>query len=521
MRGIRLTRKDVLTMPIFPRSRKPSRRIFLDIIAVIIIAMMALAPPQAKVNAQGESPWAPDQRIPGYVDDTYTPVLVADNNGMVHAFASQRSGDGNPVGVVYRTWSLETGWTSPVDILLAPREDAAVQSAFLDSFGIMHVVFFGSDLGGADIYYSRAPVGSADSSQAWSAPTVIGDSAIQPSYAVLSGDGVGNLVVIYTGNVDGSGVYSASSSDSGASWSKPTPVFLVDNPDFFPFSLRLSPGQDGTFHAAWSVVTSRGVDISVHYARFDLKTSEWTTPVTLAEKPPGQGDYFGPSFPSVVDNGNEVIVMYNNGNPSPTQRAGIGRPVQMVSVSNDNGETWNPPTVPFINLEGRSGEHIIVQDSDHVVHALFVQRTAGGKEVLGGIWQSDYKNGFWSDPYRFVPTWDAHDLHAVVSQGNVLLMVWRVDPGIGTKGIWFSYKLLDSKVEPLQPYPTRELDAVATENPLFDILPTATLTPIPADILKQPLVGTRNPGTSLGIGLLLAILVLGIVLVRFAVMRNR
>ncbi len=508
-------------MLIFVRFRKPIGRKFLNIIQMVVLCAMLLAFPHATVGAQGESPWMPDQRVPGYLDDTYTPILLADDNGTVHAFASQQLGDGPTTGVVYRQWSLEKGWTTPVDILLAPDGDTAVQSAFLDPNGIMHLVFYGGDVGGTSIYYSKAPVDFADSSQAWSAPTVIGDNAIQPSYAVLSGDGTGNLVMIYTGDIDGSGVYSTNSSDSGVTWSKPIPVFLVDNPDLVPFSLRLYRGKDGTIHAAWSVVTSRGLDISLHYARFDLRTSQWTPPVTLAKTPPGQGDYFGPSFPSLVDNGNDVIVMYNNGNPLPTQRAGIGRPVQMVSMSNDNGDTWNPPTVPFLNLEGRSGEHVIVQDSDQVVHALFVQRTAGDKEVLGGIWQSDYRNGFWSDPYRYLPTWDAHDLHAVVSQGNVLLMVWRVDPGVGEKGIWYSYKILDSKPIPLQSYPTHQLDIGVTANPVIEAVPTVAQTRIPPELLKQPSVGIGNPGSAFGVGMFLVILVLGIVLARFAITRNR
>ena len=509
-------------MPTCRRSQKPNRRMFLNIILMIVIGMTLLAFPHVAVNAQGESPWAPDQRIPGYLDDTLTPVLLADNNGMVHAFASQRSEEGGPVGIVYRKWSLEQGWTSPVDILLAPTGDTAVQSAFLDSNGIMHLVFYGSDFGGSGIYYSNAPVESADLSQVWSTPSVIGDSAFSGApYAVISGDDDGNLVVIYTGMIDGAGVYSVHSTDSGQTWSRPTPVYLVNDSNLVPYSLRLERGHNQKMHAIWNVVTLTGVDKSLHYARFDFKTSRWTTPVTLAEQPQGQADYFGPAIPFLVDNGSEVIIMYNNGNPLPSQRAGIGRPVQMVSISNDNGDTWNSPTVPFIKLEGRSGEHVIVQDSDHIVHALFFQRTAGDKEVLYGIWQSDYKDGFWSDPYRFVPTWPAFDLHAVVSRGNVLLLVWRVDPGAGQKGIWFSYKLLDSKETPLQPYPTRELDAVATADLSIEILPTVTLTPIPPGLLNQPLVGTRNPGSSLGVGTLFAVLILGIVLVRFAITRNR
>lgn len=509
-------------MPTCRRTQKPNGRIFLTtIIMMIVVCMMVVALPDEAVNAQGESPWAPDQRIPGYLDDTLTPVLLADNNGMVHAFASQRSEEGGPIGVVYRKWALKKGWTSPVDILLAPFGDTAVQSAFLDANGIIHLVFYGSDLGGSSIYYSNAPVEAAELSQAWATPLVIGDSAIEPSFAAISGNGAGSLVMIYAGNIDGNGIYSTISSDSGVTWSKPIPVFLLDNPDLFPFILRLCPGQDGVFHAAWGVVTSLGVDTAVHYARFDLKTLQWTTPVTLAERYQGPSDYFGPSYPSIIDSGKEVIVVYNNGNPLPAQRAGLGRPVQMVRLSKDNGITWEPPTVPFIRHEGDSGEHVLVQDSDQVVHALFVQRTAGGEEVLDGIWQSDYKNGFWSDPFRFIPTYSAADLRAAIVQGNVLLMVWRLDPGEGKKGIWYSYKILSSRATLLESYPTRQSDIVSTSNLIVGLVPTITRTPPPPELLEKPIIDAVNPAATLGFATIIVMIILITVIVLFGVLRKR
>lgn len=477
-------------------------------IALALFVCAILVAPHGIVRAQDGNPWMPDERIPGYLDETYTPVLLADDYGVVHAFASQNVGNTNAKGIVYRQWSLDRGWTSPVDILLGPSGDAIVQSAFLDSNDILHLVFYSNYAGGFGIYYSSVPLQLADSSPAWSVPIPIGNGAIEPSYAVISGDGSGELVVIYTGDLDGNGVYSVHSTDSGSTWSEPTPVFLTDDAKLIPYSLRLARGEGRKIHAAWSVVTNVGIDMSVHYARFDLDASKWSPAITLNERPPGKIDYFGPSFPSLVDNGNEVVVMYNNGNPLPSQRAGIGRPVQMVSVSNDNGDTWEPPIVPFIKLEGRSGEHILVQDSDRVVHALFVQRTAGDKEVLGGIWQSDYRDGFWSDPYRFTPTFDAHDLHAAVVQGNVLLMVWRIDPGVGTDGVWFTYKILNSTSSPMKPHPTLETVVTPIPSPTTEVIPTVARTSIPPDLLKQPSIGVRNPGSSFGIGIVVVVLVL-------------
>jgi hypothetical protein len=512
---------DTSTIAYQTFTRQNVKAILRVVLHTLIFCSILAALPGMTVNAQGESPWMPDQRIPGYLDDTFTPFLLADQNGNVHAFASQSLEAGGTTGIVYRSWNLERGWTTPVDILLAPYGNAIMQGAFLDSEGVLHLVFFGGDGTATSIYYSYAPLESADSIQAWATPIIIGDDAIAPPYAVLTGDGAGNLVMIYTGKIDGGGVYSAHSSDSGLTWSRPAPVYLVDNQELIPFSLRLYQGSDRQVHAVWSVVTSLGVDISLHYAKFKLETSEWTSAIVLNKRLQGQEDFFGPSFPSLVDNGSELIVMYNNGSPLPTHRAGLGRPVQMVSVSNDNGDTWEPPTVPFIKHEGRSGEHILVQDSDHVVHALFVQRTAGDAEILGGIWHSEYQNGYWSDPSRFIPTYDAHDLRAVVSQGNILLLVWRADPGVGVHGIWFTYKILDSKALPIESYPTRHVEVVGPTDPTALPVLSATRPPLPAELMDQPLIGLTNPGSSFGFGVIIVSLILVVILIIFGISRNR
>lgn len=485
-----------------------------------LICGALITQPVIQAMAQADNPWMPDQRIPGYRDDTYTPFLLADQNGYVHAFASQVSSDGSPVGIVYRKWSLSTGWTSPIDILLSPSGDAIVQSAFLDSAGMIHLVFYSSDAAEGYIYYSSAYVGSADSITAWLPPMIVVDNAIPPPYAALAGDDAGNLVMIYTGDLDGNGVYSTHSSDSGLTWSKPVAIYLTSNPILIPFTLRLSLGQNHQAHASWSVVTNTGVDVSLHYARFDFQTSLWTAPVTLSERLPSSGSSFGPSYPSVVDNGSEVIVMYNNGNPLPSQLAGLGRPIQMVSLSKDNGDTWEPPSVPFIRHEGRSGEHVLVKDSDNVVHALFVQRTAGGSEVLGGIWESEYQNGYWSDPIRYAPTYSAHDLRAVVSQGYTLLLAWRMDPGEGQEGIWFTYKILNSKALPLVPYLDRESNISTQALPTLVAVATATRTPLPENLLDQPREW-GNPGFSFTVGFLTVSFILFAIIMIIARSRNR
>ena len=351
--------------------RQTLRGFFFAIFIGLLLIVSGI--PRAKAQTVGQ--WTPDQRVSGYLDDTFTPVLLADRNRTVHAFASQWVDvDGEQQGaIVYRQWSLMGGWTKPVDILLSPVGDAQMQSAFMDDSGYFHVVFWSSNQYGAYIYYAKAPVASADVGSAWSLPIAIANSAIEPASAALAGDSQGNLIMIYSGKNDGAGVYEIRSEDSGETWSNPSSVFLTYDTELVPFSLRLVMGQNGQLHATWSVVTNLGVDASLYYARFDISTKQWTQPFMINQRLDIQ-DYFGPSFPAIVDTGKSVVVVYNNGNPFSGRPVNPGRPVQEVNISNDGGQTWNDPVVPFYRLVGRSGEHSMVVDSNNNAHTLFVQR---------------------------------------------------------------------------------------------------------------------------------------------------
>jgi hypothetical protein len=81
----------------------------------------------------------PQQRIPGYLDRTEPPVLVADSTGVVHAFAYQQIGnpdDGRQIGIIYSSWTYEDGWTLPTDIILSPvKNQARVMDVYLDPGG--------------------------------------------------------------------------------------------------------------------------------------------------------------------------------------------------------------------------------------------------------------------------------------------------------------------------------------------------------------------------------------------------
>jgi hypothetical protein len=454
---------------------------------ILLLVVGGLNYTAVRVRAAGR--WAPDARVLGYLDDTFTPFLVAGRDQTVHVFASQWINNGDlRQAVVYRQWSLSGGWTRPIDIILAPSGNAQILGAFLDSSDRMHVIFMTEGFDSTAVNYSFAPAENAYLATAWSVPEIVGDN-ISLASAAITGDEQGNLIIIYSGRGLGNGVYFVSSANRGASWSKPSPVFVTHDTELVPFSLRLAMGPDHQVRAAWNVVSSRGEDEALYFANYSISESAWSIPVQLDHRI-DLPSYFGPSYPALVDTGTNVLILYNGGNPYAGGYVDPGRPVMRAASSGNGGLTWDGPFNPFPLLNGRSGEHALVVDSTGTAHGVFImridQQVNGEYRPIGGIWHSSFLHNNWATPDRFISTYSPHDIRAVVSQGNVLLAVWREDPGEGKHGVWFSYTLLDAPELAVTPLPTTAA-ATPTQQIVITIPLENTPTALPEnDALDDP-----------------------------------
>lgn len=489
----------------------------------IIFTVFATGSTYETVNASKAYGWSPDAKVPGYLDDTFTPFLLADRNRTVHAFASQWvNNSGQRLAITYRQWSFMGGWTRPIDIILAPTSgDANFMWAYLDSSDVIHVIFMATENQKSSVYYSSAPAALADWATAWSVPMLVGDGASELHSGAITGDEQGDLIIVYSGTRDGNGVYYTRSTDSGRTWSAPLFVFLTYDSNLSVFSLRLAIGPEQKARAVWNVVTNVGVDNLLYFSTFDFQSAKWDVPIQL-DKRIEIPDYFGPSFPSIVDNGREIVVVYNSGNPFDGRPVNAGRPVQRVSMSIDGGLTWNEPLSPFPFHLGRSGEHTVVLDGNGTPHTLFVQRIEslddGGKQiVVSGIWHSEFINGGWTNPDRLVTQLVPHDVRATVVQGNVILTVWREDPGAGVGGIWYSYSVLDIPELPAVPLVTPPVDYSIQEVPTVALVfEQSTPEVVPSsDVFSAPPPSTMqdNPALPIIISTILVLLLLiGIVL---------
>jgi hypothetical protein len=403
--------------------------------------------------------WSPPQTIPLYQLGTLPPVLIADQNRAVHAFSSQVLSDSNgesPRVIFYNQWSLEQGWTVPTDIILSPYKDARVTDVHLDNKGVFHLIFFGGDQTTADIYYSNAPSEMADNSLAWSTPIIIGENAGDPENAVIVENDQGTLYVVYSGREQGNGLYVVNSKDDGGTWSDSVPIFLAHSDAPNISLLHLIKSKSGSLHAIWGVYSIGGQGRGIYYARSD-DGNEWSKPFLLVYSPDG----LGTQTPTIIEYNGTLYALLNM-TPKITMKRSL-----------DDGKAWDDPSIIFPRHVGVNGSLSLVIDGNNDLHLFFGQRISGNPDIHG-LWHSMLVNNRWTEPDALIkgprivdkegPTgFDPYDARAVVSQGNVLLVTWRTDPGdIKDNGVWYSYATINAPEAPTSTPKSIELNGISS-----------------------------------------------------------
>ncbi len=483
---------------------------------MVWLVLGASAPAAAGTPTPTPSPlrWFPQRHIPGIADDANPPILVADQNRTVHAFFSQWNG--GELAVFYNQWTLNGNWSRPIDILLSPNShQAIVLGALLDDQGIMHVAFFGGTAERAEIYYSYAPATEAGRASAWAAPQMVGAHAISPVAGMLTGDGKGNLYILYDGGLDGNGLYFVASHDGGTTWTDPESVFLTGSASLWISPIYGTLDSQGRLHVVWTTVNKVGNGKAVYYARLEADHKTWSAPLALQTI---KGNDYETDWTGIVSYNNELMVMYNYGFP----------PQRWMRRSSDGGRIWSAPVVAFAS-KGEYGLPVFLIDSSNTLRVVLGNRTMD--EALHGMWYSTWRGDHWDALAPIVSgprtaDFDPSRPQAIVGQGNVLLVTWRNDPGAenNSVGIWYSFAKTDAPELPAQPLPTvmpTPVAATATAT-----LPASTTTPPRPTITTQilstppPLPAVSNPMTTLLIAVVpVVLLVSGVVVFALGVRR--
>lgn len=472
------------------------------------------------IKAQNLTDWSPRKRIPGSQDDAETPYMLADQGGNIHVFHSQPVRDGSTDwAIFYSKWTLKGGWTDAIDVILAPDGQAAIiRGIFLDKRGYLHIIFVSDSRDGANLYYSSAPVLAAGAATSWSKPHLIGEEIFIDMAALLADD-QGNVYVLYGGSPEqGKGLYFVRSTDTGVTWSEPTPIFLTYDATLFVYGLQVYLDQQGTGHAVWTVNNANGAGQTIYYAHLEANQEVWSDPIILAkiedqDKRLEKEIVSRVGHPAIVKQGNEIIVVYIVCDPCERR----------MRRSTDNGETWTEAVEPFPS-RGEYGWADFVIDSSNTLHMFLGDRGSGLT-----LWHAVWKDGLWQDLEPIVPqsetTYEGPQAfhpwfpHAAISQGNTILVTWTTDEGVADNGTWYTYKTLNTPSLPIIPLPTPPPVATSTPNPtptVFEPEPTATVRHF---VIEQENLNSssnsNNQATPLILGIVpVVLLIFGIVIVR-------
>ena len=465
------------------------------LVSIIIISCITSIYVATQAAAQGPIKWEIPAHVPGFGDEIWTPFIVADKNRGVHALVSDRIGESDPLlAIVYNNWSKEQGWGTPVDVILPAHGEARIQGAMLDSNNLLHITYFdGTDIS-AWVYYSNVSLTVANQSRRWTVPKAVGDGAITPDEAALTGDGTGNLLIIYSGNRDGRGnnVYAVHSQDNGETWSEPIAIFFSYSNELFPLAMKAYTDKQGNQYGIWSVANISGNSQAVYLARRRVAQPEWDETIVIAEAIGFEAD-----TPTLIEYNDELFIIYHNDRPT----------TRWMRRSRDQGATWTEPVRLFPHV-GTNGAASLVIDSNNDLHMFFGNRV-GDTPATHGMWHSAWDGSRWSSPEAIIsgPATEAFDparARSVASQGNTLFVIWTQEPGRQEKdGAWHSYIVLNAPELPIVPLPT--VPPVPTPAPIATAtleLPTSTPTPIRpilpvADLEAEENSTNNSPATPL------------------------
>ena len=210
--------------------------------------------------------------------------LVATNDGLIHAFFSQRQ---DPA-IYYTYWDGEL-WSRITPVLESPEGEAGWPAV---AAGPGNELFLIARNNRGTLYFSRAISGNAVTASAWSTPTRLGighDGEI--GLVDITWDAAGTVYVAYSVPVNEKrGIYLIQSKDHGISWSEPLQVF---NGAAAEFDLVGAPSllisENGFLHIIWTQQSIQGDGVpqplSLYYTRSEDSGYTFNDAELVVEEP--------------------------------------------------------------------------------------------------------------------------------------------------------------------------------------------------------------------------------------------
>jgi hypothetical protein len=354
-------------------------------------------------------------------------VPVCDHYQNLHIFWADNSDNG--AAIYYRN-DIEGFWSAPTDILALPYPNAHYLAvAVSNKSDTIHLAWV--DVFPGNLYYSQAPINTANESKAWLPPQNLGGHVFNPALAV---DPTGVIHLVYAVS-DSEGInYTVdhiSSKDNGKSWSDPNIAFTTtfQQPSYIRTEMAID--EDGRIHVGLTLRSQEyGAYSEVGYIRSIDGGQTWS-------------DYKLIDNTSMTFQGVEWIAPYTFGKNEV--HLTWHDPRRMHQWSFDGGDTWSNP-IEIMPLGGAfGGADQLVKDSAGTLYAI----TAVSNGVFSAAW-----NGInWGPPEQIDDRdIDPHGQHIVVCQGNQLHVTYYDRTGDTT--VWYAMRVVNSPHIDREPLPT-------------------------------------------------------------------
>ncbi len=345
--------------------------------SVLVIAILALGFSAPFAHADLGAPISPPRGVsvndgPESVENK-RPSIATDRQGLwIAGFASRAilnnvTSDND----ILLSRSLDSGehWSAPVplspDAAMDTREDTG-PSVATDGQGHWVATWTSTSNNMEDIFASR----SADNGANWSSPILLNTSPPTMSSATVDShnpvvvtDGQGRWITVWVTfvtilNSSGvpasyySNIYSAHSTNNGATWTTPSPVNndIVGNSKYYEDPRIAGDGQ-GKWIVVWTGASTPGANPDCFFARSIDNGASWDGPRFLD---PNGADAYGDYSPEILTDGLghwlAVWNSYGNRGPAP---GNLGDVLAIRSV--DDGANWSQPTP--LNTTGPTGDN--------------------------------------------------------------------------------------------------------------------------------------------------------------------
>ncbi|CAG0937499.1 hypothetical protein TFLX_06433 [Thermoflexales bacterium] len=369
---------------------------------------------------------------------------------------------------VYLRTDATGSWSTARDIIAVPGAVVFnLAAAISQPEDTLHLIWVDQHLRG-NLYYSQAPLHTAEQPSSWSTPQLLGQAV---DWSSIKADSTGTAHVVY-GTTDDSGlehtVYHLELPNSGANWSDQNVAYSVVSA--LPALIRPELAIDGRdrLHIGLSLNSYEyGAYSEVGYIHSEDNGQTWGAYRQVQNT--------GSTFQGVA-----WIAPYAFG--TDEVHLTWHDPRRMHSWSSDGGQTWREPKEIMPLAAAFGGRNELTRDSAGVLHVV----TAVGD----GVYSASWNGAEWSAPEqidsRFI---DPHGQTIVTCQGNQLHVAYY--DRTGENKVWYTTRLVNAP-----PLERKAMPLSSTTSDLARSTPTITaaiiLTPVPAG---RPAVNPVPPDT--------------------------